>query len=418
MNLKGIYFYNLKKISKYWRKAISKKNYYESFIAEVSKQFPIFEDLQFPMNFISEGETRLNKDEQSEIKQFIKILNKIRQSDVYRTHVYAHNTRDVVSFDPGNAGVFMTYDFFNTPDGLRLIEINTNGGGFIVSMLMHYLNLTTEEQKVSSILNEIKTMFENEYFLATGRKTLKNVVIVDENPETQRLYFEVLGFQKLFQSFGWTAEICDPKDLLYDVKNKGLKTPSGMWVDLVYNRHCDFFLEDQSLNQLKLAYLSGAIALSPNPHEYALLADKQRLIDLSNSAFLYTLNLEATEKELIQKLIPNAQKISEIPIAELHHNKAAYFFKPINSFGSKGVYMGKKISHQKIDKIYTQAYIVQRLFIPKKISIPGIEGPFKEEIRVFAYMQHTQLFASRLYKGQACNMKEVGGGFARVKYKN
>lgn len=46
----------------------------------------------------------------------------------------------------------------------------------------------------------------------------------------------------------------------------------------------------------------------------------------------------------------------------------------MNSFGAKGVYSGKQISHKKIDEIYNQSYILQPLFLPKLVSIPGIDG--------------------------------------------
>ena len=353
-----------------------------------------------------------------DIRRFIQILHKIRNNGVYKTHVYHQNKQDIVLFDPGNHSVFMTYDFFNTPEGLRLIEINTNGGGFLVSMLLHSFCSSVDESERVTITNMIKEMFLNEHFLATGKKELKTVVIVDENPETQKLYFEFLGFQKLFHSFGWTTEICDPKDLYFETDNKRLKTKSGLNVDLVYNRHCDFLFEDDTLSHLKTAYLSGAICLTPNPHDYALLADKQRLIDLSHTDFLHSLNLSVSEVALMQKLIPQALSMDDLSLSDIHKHKGDYFFKPMHSFGSKGVYSGKKMSHKKIDEIYNEPYILQPLFSPKTIHIPGIESSFKEEIRVFSYMAEAQLFAARLYRGQAFNMKEQGGGFAAIHIEN
>jgi len=340
-------------------------------------------------------------------------MQRLRDNPSYKRLVSQQDIK-IATHDPGNQAALMAFDFFRTESGLRLVEINTNGGGFLVAMMRAHMGLSRRLQTHTDLVTTIRDMFLNEYTLSTGKTNLKTVAIVDENPNSQNLFFEFLGFQRLFRSFGWTTEILAPQDLIFDRKTKRLKTKKGQPIDLVYNRHCDFYLRTEPVDALKQAYLENAICLTPNPHEYGLLADKSRLVDLSDPKLTKSLNLTPADTKLIRSFIPTVRNLNDIPLEDVHQNKSNYFFKPKQSFGSKGVYSGKKITHRKIDEIATQDYILQPIFTPKKINVPGVATPFKEELRAFAYNGQIQLITGRLYQGQVFNMKTPGSGFSSV----
>lgn len=389
-------------------------SFYSDFLNKAWNQFPIFRGISFPEQLISQGKSSLTLPVFQTLESFVSLLHRLYLNPRYQSHVMRNCDQKLAAFNPQNFGVFTTCDFFNTPDGLRLIEINTNGGGFIVAMLQHCLAVTHDTQDTCALIEKVKTMFLAEFKLATGNHTLRSVVILDEHPPSQKLYTEMLAFQRLFEGFGWACEICEPSALTYDSSKNLVTTPSGLVVDVIYNRHCDFFLEHPDLAEVKSAYLSRAICLTPHPHVYAHCAHKQRLIDFSQRTFLQSLSLSEDEIRLIQDVVPPSTHLQDLPLSEVHQHKASYFFKPLQAFGSKGVYSGKSISHKKIDEISTQPYVLQPLLTPQPVHIPGIEGPFKEEIRVFVYQGEVQLISAKLYKGQAFNMQTLGGGFAPI----
>ena len=57
----------------------------------------------------------------------------------------------------------------------------------------------------------------------------------------------------------------------------------GARVDLVYNRLTDFMLAGENCTALREAYAAGAVVVTPNPHVYALYADKRHLAVLSDA---------------------------------------------------------------------------------------------------------------------------------------
>ena len=55
-------------------------NFYGTFINTIGTQFPLFKDIQFPVNFISEGKSTLTQCERNVIQTFIQIMDKCRNN--------------------------------------------------------------------------------------------------------------------------------------------------------------------------------------------------------------------------------------------------------------------------------------------------------------------------------------------------
>ncbi len=89
-------------------------------------------------------------------------------------------------------------------------------------------------------------------------------------------------------------------------------------------------------------------------------------------------------------------------------------FKPVDSFGSRGVLLGRKISRNRFDQLPAETTLVQELVPPSLTEVSGTE-PMKTDLRLYTYRDQALGVTARLYHGQVTNLRTPGGGFARVK---
>ncbi len=203
----------------------------------------------------------------------------------------------------------------------------------------------------------------------------------------------------------------DPKEL--QATDKGVWA-DGLAVDFVYNRHCDFYLESEEMAGLKMAYLSGKVCLSPNPHMYGLLADKRRMPLWSDPENWQEWSLSATEQDLLTEVVPTSALLADHDLQNLWGIRKRYVFKPVDSFGSRGVLLGEKITRKRFGSLPLDRTLVQELVPPTMTEVPDYES-MKTDFRLYAYRNKTLGITARLYRGQVTNMRTVGGGFARVR---
>ena len=67
----------------------------------------------------------------------VRALCRLSRQAAYREMVLSQ-LPETARFDPGHDAVMMGYDFHLTDDGPRLIEVNTNAGGALLSYLARY----------------------------------------------------------------------------------------------------------------------------------------------------------------------------------------------------------------------------------------------------------------------------------------
>ena len=89
-------------------------------------------------------------------------------------------------------------------------------------------------------------------------------------------------YKDFFKSMGWELEILDSHDLLTDEK-AFLYTPKKEKIDFIYNRTIDFYFDRHP--DLAQAYKRQTCLILPQPRDYALFADKQRLVDWKQNNF-------------------------------------------------------------------------------------------------------------------------------------
>ena len=196
---------------------------------------------------------------------------------------------EIAQADRGPLGAFMGYDFHLHDDGPRLIEVNTNAGGaFLNAWLARAQRACCAEVErglatADDFEGAVARMFNDEWLRQRSSGSLQRIAIVDDRPEEQYLYPEFVLAQQMLLKAGIDAVIADASELRYE---SGRLLARGQPVELVYNRLVDFALDRLEHLALRTAYEDGAVVLTPNPHNHALLADKRNLTLLSDPAAL------------------------------------------------------------------------------------------------------------------------------------
>jgi hypothetical protein len=342
----------------------------------------------------------------------VKQLYGLRETTAYQAFVQ-QMAPESAQADPGNKSICMSYDFHVDDSGqLKLIEINTNAAFLLMGFLLYQCKqapLPIPDFSLNEFFQNCKTE------AALCNLPFANVAIVDEAPSSQRLFIEFLLYEQLFKEFGCSVSINDPKDIQ--------RTADGLYVndrkiDFIYNRTTDFYLDHENSSGIRAAYLNHQIALSPNPHEYLLLADKKRLIEwsleLRHPGPFYD-HLAPIRNNLLE-----TDYLTQTNSAEIWGHKKKYFFKPLTSFGSKGSYRGEGISRSYFDQLINNNCLAQEYCPPDErvFEAPGFpSSKLKYDLRFYAYQDRVQLVVARLYQGQVTNLRTPLGGFAPVVFR-
>ena len=323
--------------------------------------------------------------------------------------------------DPGPLGAFMGYDFHVTPAGPKLIEINTNAGGAFLNAVLARSQQACcagviaglESPGPATFQQLIGEMFRNEWRLQNGRGTPATLAILDDDPLEQALYPEFRLAQAQLRAVGLETLIGDPRDL--KLEGDAL-TLGGVRVDIVYNRLVDFLLEEPAHAILRLAYERDLAVVTPNPHIYSRLADKQNLTLLSDPERLSRWGLAAEHVAVLAAAVPPTVLVRPENAAELWADRRNWFFKPVRGHASKAAYRGSKLTRRVWEEIKASAYVAQAYAAPGIRRIQPDDAPvsLKVDVRLYTYGGRLLLAAARLYQGQTTNMRTPGGGFAPV----
>lgn len=221
------------------------------------------------------------------------------------------------------------------------------------------------------------------------------------------------------RSHGIAAVIADPSELQLSggqLLYQGHGQEKGELIDLVYNRLTDFSLAGESLAVLRHAYETDSIVLTPNPHQYALYADKRNLVILGDAEYLAKLGASEKDIGILSAAIPKTQAVTADNAENLWAARKQLFFKPASGFGSRAAYRGDKITKRVWDEILQGDYVAQQIVLPSErgILVDKEQTALKMDIRAYVYNGEIQLLAARLYQGQTTNFRTQGGGFAPV----
>lgn len=353
----------------------------------------------------------------SQAKKFASSIFKLREATSYQKYFAAN------AVDTGNKSVMICYDFHLTEDGnLKLIEANTNAAFLGLGLVLN------ESRGIQNPISNFSydslfKMFETDFRLfqdkikltktSTTNRSAKNpdakirrLAIVDDHPPQQRMYSEFLFFKSFFEARNIEVDVLDLAEL------------DPLKYDLIYNRLADFHLMNPESAKLRQAYVNMDVCVSPNPLDYALLADKHRMIDWM-TADLKQFGLSDEDALNIQSKIPGAKAFFENDLEEIWANRKNLFFKPTRSYGSKQTYRGAKISRKTFDEIKNADFIAQD-YIPAseiQIQLEGTLMKLKYDLRFYVYQDKVQHVLARVYQGQVTNLQTPFGGFAPIKIK-
>jgi hypothetical protein len=356
----------------------------------------------------------------AEMRRVIGAVEACARLPNYRDEVLAH-APSIARIDPRALGVFMGFDFHITPDGPRLIEINTNAGGAFLNLALHDAQracceaageLHAARPSALQLENELFSMFQHEWMLARGSRPLRTIAIVDTDPAGQFLYPEFELARKMFESRGIRTHIADPKEL--ELTPDGIRL-RGDRIDLVYNRLTDFYFDDAAHQPLRRAYELDQVVVTPHPRAHALFANKRNLTLLSDPDALEGMGAAAQIGTVLLRGIPQTREVAGGEEGWWRDRKD-WFFKPRSGFGSRGAYRGDKLTRRVFAEVVKGGYIAQELTPPGERwrSAPAGKEVFKVDVRCYVYAGVIQLMAARLYQGQTTNFRTAGGGFAPV----
>lgn len=328
----------------------------------------------------------------------------------------------IATKDFGPVGALMGYDFHLTESGPVLIEVNTNAGGAFLNAALasaqraccfETATATRPDPAAKVFEQKIATMFTSEWQRQgrSGKPTL--LAIVDDEPEAQYLHPEFLLAKAALERCGIQAVVVDPKALTRSAAGLSF---DGRHIDLVYNRLVDFAFEHCDHADLRSAYLQGLVVVTPNPHVYALYADKRNLSLMSDPELLSRWGLPSEAGKVLKAAIPRTVLVTAQNSDALWADRRNLFFKPARGYGSKAAYSGSKLTRKVWEHITARDYIAQIYAPPssRRVQRDGEVLDLKVDVRLYTYDGDVLITAARLYRGQTTNMRTPGGGFAPV----
>ena len=353
------------------------------------------------------------------MQDIVAAIEQVAQVPAYKAAVLSW-APDIAHPDHGPQGALMGYDFHLSDDSPKLIEVNTNAGGaFLNALLARAQTLccvgrvqVTDERLVTRFEDAVIAMFRAERQRQRGAEPLRRIAIVDDAPQDQYLYPEFVLVQQMLLRHSVDAVICGPQELT--LRDGGLYF-GNLTVDLVYNRLVDFTLSEPRHAALQDAYQTGAVVVTPNPHNHAMLAHKRNLTVLSDPVALATLDVDPALAARLHS-IPQTRMVTSENADDLWQTRRQLFFKPVSGHGGKAVYRGDKLTKSVWAAIMRADYVAQALATPSQrmIEIDGVPTPRKVDLRLYTYDARPLLVAARIYQGQTTNFRTPGGGFSPV----
>lgn len=354
----------------------------------------------------------------AQMTQVVGAYEAVARSPLFLAAVLSH-APEIAKHHFGPAGVFMGYDFHLTPDGPKLIEVNSNAGGAFLNAPLARAQRSccgafqTFPGLEESFEGKVTAMFLEEWRRQRGTGKPRLIAIVDDAPEEQYLFPEFRLAKATLERQGFETRIADPQELRLE---DGCLWLGDRSIDLVYNRLVDFSLEEPRHAALRAAYIGGQAVVTPNPHVHAVFADKRNLVLLSDPAFRESCGLAPDHLAVLEHDLLRTVPVSEDNADALWRDRRSYFFKPVRGYGSKAAYRGDKLTRTAWATITAGDYVAQAFAPPstRQFSREGDRFDLKIDVRLYTYNRALLLPAARLYQGQTTNMRTPGGGFAPV----
>jgi hypothetical protein len=300
--------------------------------------------------------------------------------------------------------LLLSYDVHPAPGGPVLIEVNTNAGGLLTAIhAARHGNECCPDWEQGRLEQRLVELFRRD-LLGPSPADTGVLAIVDDALASQPLLPEMHGIARLLAPHARRVLVVDAAELTYDAGRlrHGI-TP----IDRVYWRSTDFLLEQPEHTAIRRAVDEGTTVLGPSPAAYAAIADKRRLLDWSASPAL-----ARDDKSGLAFRVAETHLLGSRPLAQWQAERAEWVFKPASGYASRGVYVGKSISRQRLDQLPPD-YLVQRYAPHAEVQRDG--AAWKYDLRFFADRGEVIGAVARVFQGQVVGMRAPGSGFAPVR---
>ncbi len=341
----------------------------------------------------------------AEIDDFIRVFEDVTTRPAWQENVVGSSGHGLPSQRP-EVCFFSAWDFHLPPDGpWQVIEFNDNGSGLLfagfINEFYHAL-LEPERQAVleappsaAELGRHVIRMVRREAEGFFGTMPEGVFLILDEPEALERGKFqgEMDMLRELFRGEGWRAEVASTADLRWD--GASLRY-DGEPVSFVVNRSTDFFLEKEVARTLRDAFLGGGVYVAPSPFTYATRSDKRLLEFLSLSSWDRELGIEAREREVLSRHIPETRVLRADNIDAIVENRDQFVFKPMRSHASRGFLPSARVGRSRLQRLVRRGedYVAQRKVGRPRVPL-GNGNHVWADLRVWAYRGERVLLSGR-----------------------
>lgn len=210
------------------------------------------------------------------------------------------------------------------------------------------------------------------YRRARGEKT-PTVAIVDFMEYGTVNEFEI--FRQHFEAKGIPAEVCDIRDLRH--RDGGLISPSGRRIDAIYRRAVTSDILDhyEECGDFLDAVREGSVLLLGDFHTQ-LIHNKTifRILHRPETQALLT----PEEQEYLRRHLPYTAEYTPADAARVLEDKDHWILKPLDSYGSRGVYAGVEYGQEEwkqvVEGLPAEGYLLQEFYCPYVTRNYGLKG--------------------------------------------
>ncbi len=340
-----------------------------------------------------------------EIDAFIGVFEDVTTRPVWQEAVVGSSGQSVPS-SRSEVCFFSAWDFHLPPEGpWQVIEFNDNGSGLLYAGFINesFHALLDPDRRAAleapptaaDLAGRIGQMVRREaeaFFDAVPEGLF---LILDEPEALERGKFggEMELLRELFRGEGWRSEVGSTADLRWD---GGRLRHHGEPVSFIVNRSTDFFLEKETTRPLRDAFLHGSVYVAPNPFTYATRSDKRLLEFLSLSSWDRELGIEAREREVLSRHIPETRLLRPDNLDSIVENRDRFVFKPIRSHASRGFLPSARVGRSRLQRLVRkgEGYVAQRKVGRPRIRLDD-DSSVWADLRVWAYRGERVLLSGR-----------------------
>ncbi|HEY8364216.1 MAG TPA: glutathionylspermidine synthase family protein [Haloplasmataceae bacterium] len=304
-----------------------------------------------------------------------KVVNEyVRDVNFRRKFAFPKNLEDLILIDQGykvNTPIGR-FDIFYDGENFSFCELNTDG-----SSAMNEDNTFARFFLESAPIKLMKEKYHIDYLECIDKWVEESLKIYQEfnhnnkKPTVAIVDFiesattsEFKEFKKAYEKKGYKTFICDIRELVY---HNGKLLYQGEVIDLIYRRAVTKEVIEHYNEVLAFieAYKNKAVCVVGS-FKSQIMHNKVIFKVLHDEDTLQLLTKE--EQEFVQRHIPLTKLLEEDSVNEVIKNKDKYILKPLDLYGSRGVFAGLDYDNDKwievVKKCVKNDYLYQEYVKP------------------------------------------------------